>query len=648
MAHATVQCVVGGGTCGACTYCVWAENGADIRTIEPNAAFTHTLFETKRMCAIMPAKATSIPNSIGAESAPCVRSVGAMRKKAKMSNPVRRAIDTDVGMYRLKRFMRLLLHLNTAPWANIVFHINERMIRRLVASHLHLIVGNDHFNSSNRSAMYHLIDANMKLDGMQNLVWVTNRQQGKTSTMGKFIAALSIASPAGGSLANVYSTSLDRANELTKAAKQYVVWMMTDEGRHPEWQTLHFVKNTYCMYTVKATRGGQENTVVSKPKNPDSCRGDAPHSAFFDEIGFMAEAFWYKFALPLLQVTARVCTCTTTPPPADSFFAVFVEKIVARNKEGDYFFMLENHSLACRECIELMEPDQCCHQLHFVPPWKSLLRFTQMRNLIPKRQLATFATEVYGVLHENNACYFPKPLVDAMANRARHTHAFVNKQTPCVWVGIDPAGHQRAEMAMVAMIISPDTSMCIILGVASIGVAQCEVSEVQALVRAFLARVREHVLVDRMYPLVPIVECNNNEVFAMSIVSSFAQFAPIWMPFTADRFRTNIVSGIGVITTHDNKQSMVTQVYQYMFEGRLILAHNPVTVCRSCIDGRARPIPVDETIEQLCEQLKRVRDHDDGTISGKSASGDNDDIAMAFMMLVYWSICVRATEPSAR
>jgi hypothetical protein len=119
------------------------------------------------------------------------------------------------------------------------------------------------------------------------------RQQGKTSTLGKFIAALSLASPCGGSLCNVYSTSLDRAIELTKSAKAYVNWLQSAEGAHDEWRSIKFVRNNYNAYSIQT--GGPNsaiNEVASKPKNPDSCRGDAPHAAFFDEIGFIEVSFW--------------------------------------------------------------------------------------------------------------------------------------------------------------------------------------------------------------------------------------------------------------------------------------------------------------------------------------------------------------------
>ena len=446
----------------------------------------------------------------------------------------------------------------------------------------------------------------------------------------------------------MYSTSLDRAIELTKAAKAYVNWMQTVDGAHDEWRSIKFMRNNYNAYAIQT--GGPNsciNEVASKPKNPDSCRGDAPAAAFFDEIGFIEEKFWYKFALPLLQVTARVATCTTTPPPVDGFFSTFVDNVRKRNALGDNFFFLENHSLACGPCIEMMEADQCCHNLHFVPPWKSMMRFIQMRNLIPPKQLATFQTEVYGVLNVEVASYFPKKLVDAFHSRARHSSAFKNKKIPTIFVAIDPAGHAVSEMGICATCVCPDTGMVVILGVASVSVAQAEVAHIQALVNIFLRRLRRHPNVHKLSPLVPIIECNNNEVFAMSIVRVFSQFKPVWMPFTGDRFKSHIVHGIGVTTTHDNKQSMVQQVYSHLMDGRFVITADAVTCCRADLDSRLTAVPLSDTIQLLVDQLKRVKDLEDGTISGKTLSGDNDDLAMALMLNVYWSLTVRATEAHA-
>ena len=130
-------------------------------------------------------------------------------KKAMVCRPVgygargAKRLRVNVAHERLCSFLRLLAMLDRAPWASTVFNINENMIRVLCATHLHLIVGKNEFKDCDRPALLRLIDPGRQLDGYSNLVWVTNRQQGKTSTLGKFIGALAIFSPVGGDLVNM-------------------------------------------------------------------------------------------------------------------------------------------------------------------------------------------------------------------------------------------------------------------------------------------------------------------------------------------------------------------------------------------------------------------------------------------------------------
>ena len=214
----------------------------------------------------------------------------------------------DVATARVAGFIKLIKLCDAAPWANITFEVNDGMLRILAATHLHLIVGKDAYKTCNKLELLRLIDPSKQLDGLSNLVWVTNRQQGfvkkkkkkkkkkmclhltkkikcamcssvciflqcclnvyrKTTTLGKFIACLMVASPAGGDLVNVYATSLDRANELTKQAKQYIYYLKNLDGyRH--LSVLKQNANTFILANGLAT-----NTMVSRPKNADSCRG---------------------------------------------------------------------------------------------------------------------------------------------------------------------------------------------------------------------------------------------------------------------------------------------------------------------------------------------------------------------------------------
>ena len=76
------------------------------------------------------------------------------------------------------------------------------------------------------------------------------------------------------------------------------------------------------------------------------------------------------------------CCKATTPPPKNGYFDLFCQQIAKRNKESDFFFYLENHSLACAMCVENGEATRCCHNLHYIPPWKSIARFNAMQELI--------------------------------------------------------------------------------------------------------------------------------------------------------------------------------------------------------------------------------------------------------------------------
>jgi len=70
---------------------------------------------------------------------------------------------------------------------------------------------------------------------VRSFVWERQRltvSQGKTTTMSKFLACLLLCSPVGGNLVFVYSTSLDRAQEVLRAAKVYIDWIVTDP---PSW-----------------------------------------------------------------------------------------------------------------------------------------------------------------------------------------------------------------------------------------------------------------------------------------------------------------------------------------------------------------------------------------------------------------------------
>jgi len=219
-------------------------------------------------------------------------------------------IDTTMplGIMRLFKFLAVLDFLGTAHWANVKFGENELMLRRLVATHLILIVGREEYEA-NKLELLSIIDAKMDLSKLVHIVWVTNRyevtkpaqrvtvysptsicrQNGKTTTLARFLAAMAIMSPIGGPLIYVYSTTRDRAIELIDGAKRYIDDIRDKPERKLKLASFGvklgiYEKNNSIGFSIRsALNPTAVNTIKARPKTADSCRGDAPRACMFDE-----------------------------------------------------------------------------------------------------------------------------------------------------------------------------------------------------------------------------------------------------------------------------------------------------------------------------------------------------------------------------
>lgn len=145
----------------------------------------------------------------------------------------------------------------------------------------------------------------------------------------------------------------------------------------------------------------------------------------------------------------------------------------------------------------------------------------------------------------------------------------------------------------------------------------------------------------------PIVECNNNEVIAASIVAVFKELGPTWIPFTKDRFKMHVTDGVGIWTTEMTKAASLQVVYQAMLEERVAVSDVVVTTDSRAHNPKAQPghEPA-EAVKLLADQLKQFSDGDDGKITGK-IDGCQDDVGMAFLMAFYWRLCCLRNEPGA-
>lgn len=103
------------------------------------------------------------------------------------------------------------------------------------------------------------------------------------------------------------------------------------------------------------------------------------------------------------------------------------------------------------------------------------------------------------------------------------------------------------------------------------------------------------------------------------------------MPSTANRFDAYIADGINVWTKKESKMAAIQATLQMLFDGRLAFAE-PVAVADKTAfikSGRSQPTDPETIIRLAADQLPALRDQDDGSVTGKTLAGDNDDLAIA-------------------
>ena len=151
-------------------------------------------------------------------------------------------------------------------------------------------------------------------------------------------------------------------------------------------------------------------------------------------------------------------------------------------------------------------------------------------------------------------------------------------------------------------------------------------------------------------PLVPIIECNNNEPMSLSLLRQFQRHPPVYMPFKKERFHSGTISvadGVGIWTTESSKLASLHVAYQAFMEGRVSVAYTVVSTNRESIDRKSKAPEEADLIVALFDQLGRFGYDKHGKVTGKLTDDDQDDVAMAFLMCVYFRLSVLAADPSA-
>ncbi len=204
------------------------------------------LHEAERMMTLA---GVSESDDVGITKKTGPRSITHIKRSAAAAD---RETKLEPGTAELCRFIRLLNLINrNCPWAPHPFEVNDAILRELTSNHLNLIVGQQNANRHG-PRLRSLIGAELT---PSNICWITNRQQGKTTTLSKFIAALAVGSVAGGNLCFVYSTGLDRAQEVVKVNPP-----IKSKSKIPNPAHQIQIKNPQSRPPPRSRRQGQSST----------------------------------------------------------------------------------------------------------------------------------------------------------------------------------------------------------------------------------------------------------------------------------------------------------------------------------------------------------------------------------------------------
>lgn len=537
------------------------------------------------------------------------------------------------GMQRLIRFQQLLDLLRTCPKANKEFKPNNYLARLWTYALLYHIVGPEYYADEKNQLMRQVNSP----ERCKNVLTVTSRQQGKTYMLGFFLAAVMCLSPLSGALCDIYSNGLKGSKEILLTAKSYLRWLH-EIG-------YEYVPKKYTKMTEEAveltTCYGNKHVTWARPKTEDSNRGNHPEFFLYDEAAFGTHGFFINFLYPLLSIGTRVCIAATTPPPPDNYFFFFIAKTKALNAKGKNLFRLIDFSLKCERCTDKGTAQRCTHRLALIPPWKSIAKIKNMQEFMSTKDMRAFEQEVYGMIDDNQGFYIHQNLIRRAAELERVTSPDFGKKE-VLYIAVDPPSHQNSSMGIASLIQQKDGTSCFV-GLDEMPAMKSETIQIQSMVATHIKAIRALPQFARI-AIVPIIECNNNDIMANSILQTFRRFPPIVMPFTRSYFDKEIYDGIGVRTGAQNKHAMMSMIQTNLLKDSIRFMRDGVCVGIKSHNPTA-PVPRwDEMVKLTLTELGQFRDMPDGSISGKLASGATDDVAMAVCMAMYWYLTVKALQ----
>eukprot|EP00854_Cymbomonas_tetramitiformis_P000169 gene169-303_t len=385
-------------------------------------------------------------------------------------------------------------------------------------------------------------------------------------------------------------------------------------------------------------------------------KGVGAKVVILEEASRLDEAVFTEVIVPLLNVRDTALLAISTPLDENNFYSTLLS-MKDPLTDGPMFKVLEI-KLICEACAKKGVKDVCPHRRELIPPWKNDHRRELMTKALFEGQPRMYMQEQLGIPSGSDARCFDTASIDAFAA----TSVELDHEPRHVFVGIDTCGGGNNFMALVsgcydrsnrlqpmdqfiaaailvqkrrdvlhARVEYQDPSVTLREKILAVDTAPVTSDlQLETEMASHFDRLRQRI--PRSTILVSIIEANYGGWVQASRIAHLLQLHGPVVHVSCDKTREN--KRPGIYTTWEIKERMRHELQRLLRERRICLSADIVT---------SRPGDVTEMTKQLrrCEYIYKpvssasVQERK-RMISGK-VNGQNDDVAIALMLLAYWS-----------
>lgn len=340
-----------------------------------------------------------------------------------------------------------------------------------------------------------------------------------------------------------------------------------------------------------------------------------------EEASRLDEAVFTEVIVPLLNVRDTAMLAISTPLDENNFYSTLLH-MKDPQTDGPMFRVLEI-KLICEVCAAKGIKDVCPHRRELIPPWKNDHRREVMTKALFEGQPRMYMQEQLGIPSGSDARCFDVASID----RFVATSDDMTNDPSHVFVGIDTCGGGNNFMAMVSGCYTRSNALQI-LAVDTAPITSD--MQLEAEIASHATRVRKYV--SRQAVLVSIIEANYGGWVQASRIAHLLENHGPAMHITCDKTREN--KRPGIYTTWEIKERMRHELQRMLRENRICLFSEVVSTRVGDVAELAKQLKRCEYVYKAsatstAAERKRM-------ITGKM-NGQNDDMAIALMLLSYWS-----------